>query len=62
MHHVQIAGAPGRNEPREGDIDYTVFFRALDAAGYQGWVSAEYTPRSTTEAGLRWLRGDHHPD
>ncbi|WBU57881.1 hydroxypyruvate isomerase family protein [Paracoccus sediminicola] len=62
VHHVQIAGAPGRNEPREGDIDYTAFFRALDAAGYQGWVSAEYTPRSTTEAGLRWLRGDHHPD
>ncbi|MDO5604706.1 MAG: TIM barrel protein [Paracoccus sp. (in: a-proteobacteria)] len=54
-HHIQIAGAPGRHEPRGGDIDYHSFFRAVDEAGYSGWVAAEYTPRTTTEAGLRWL-------
>ena len=55
VRHIQIAGAPDRHEPREGEIDYAAFFRAVDAAGYQGWVSAEYTPRTTTEAGLRWM-------
>lgn len=57
VRHVQIAGAPGRHEPRGGEIDYTSFFQAVDASGYSGWVSAEYTPRTSTEAGLRWLRG-----
>lgn len=57
IRHIQIAGAPGRHEPRVGDIDYGDFFRRVDAAGYRGWVSAEYVPLTTTEAGLRWLRG-----
>ncbi|HRO14325.1 MAG TPA: TIM barrel protein [Paracoccus sp. (in: a-proteobacteria)] len=57
VRHIQIAGAPGRHEPREGDIDYAGFFGRVDASGYRGWVSAEYNPRTTTEAGLRWLRG-----
>ncbi|MBB1491769.1 MULTISPECIES: hydroxypyruvate isomerase family protein [unclassified Paracoccus (in: a-proteobacteria)] len=55
--HVQIAGFPGRHEPKGGEIDYAVFFRHVDAAGYNGWVGAEYVPATTTEAGLRWLRG-----
>ena len=54
--HVQIAGCPGRHEPKTGDIDFPAFFRALDDSGYDGWVGAEYTPRTSTEAGLRWLR------
>ncbi|MCX7644937.1 MAG: TIM barrel protein [Rhodobacteraceae bacterium] len=53
--HVQIAGVPGRNEPEGGEIDYPAFFAALDRDGYGGWVSAEYRPRGTTEAGLGWL-------
>lgn len=57
VRHVQIAGAPGRHEPRHGDIDFAGFFRAVDKAGYRGWVGAEYTPATTTQAGLRWLRG-----
>lgn len=56
VHHIQIAGCPGRHEPRSGEIDYPRFFRAVDAAGFRGWVGAEYTPRTSTEAGLRWLR------
>ncbi len=57
VRHVQIAGAPGRHEPRGGEIDYPSFFRAVDDCGYRGWVSAEYSPRLTTEAGLRWICG-----
>ena len=33
------------------------FFRRLGASGYDGWVSAEYVPATTTEAGLGWLTG-----
>lgn len=54
--HIQIAGAPGRHEPRLGEINYLDFFREVATSGYSGWVSAEYTPETTTEAGLRWLR------
>lgn len=54
--HIQIAGAPGRHEPRGGEIDFAEFFRRVDASGYRGWVAAEYMPATTTEAGLRWLR------
>ncbi|SMO60984.1 hydroxypyruvate isomerase family protein [Paracoccus laeviglucosivorans] len=54
--HVQIAGFPGRHEPGAGDIDLTKLSRALDDAGYRGWVGAEYTPLTSTEAGLRWLK------
>lgn len=53
--HIQIAGAPGRNEPNAGDVDYPAFFRALDQSGYQGHVSAEYHPSGTTHEGLGWL-------
>lgn len=53
--HVQVAGYPGRHEPRGGEIDYLGFFARLDATGYAGWVSGEYTPRGRTEDGLGWL-------
>ncbi|MDO5643763.1 MAG: TIM barrel protein [Paracoccus sp. (in: a-proteobacteria)] len=59
VHHIQIAGAPDRHEPRGGEIDYHAFLRAVDESGYSGWVSAEYTPRTTTFAGLRWMSGDN---
>lgn len=56
VRHIQIAGAPGRHEPRVGEIDYAKFFQHVDAMGYKGWVSAEYVPQTTTDAGLRWMR------
>ncbi|MCB2094639.1 MAG: TIM barrel protein [Rhodobacteraceae bacterium] len=53
--HVQMAGHPGRHEPTGGEIDYPRFFARLDADGYDGFVSAEYAPRTTTDAGLGWM-------
>lgn len=52
--HVQVAGHPGRHEPQDGEIDYPAFFARLDADGYTGWVSGEYTPKGKTEDGLAW--------
>ena len=54
--HVQVAGFPGRHEPKGGEIDYPAFFARLDAEGYAGWVSAEYAPAAATADGLGWLR------
>lgn len=54
--HVQVAGFPGRHEPQKGAIDYPAFFDRLDAEGYEGWVSGEYAPATTTADGLAWIR------
>jgi 2-dehydrotetronate isomerase len=56
--HVQIGAAPGRCEPGTGPIDFDALFQAIDTSGYQGWVSAEYTPSTTrTEDSLGWMTG-----
>jgi hydroxypyruvate isomerase len=54
--HIQIADSPDRNEPGTGEIHYPFVFEAIDDAGYDGWVSAEYKPRGSTEESLGWLR------
>jgi hydroxypyruvate isomerase len=53
--HVQIADAPGRGEPGSGQLDLDRHLMALQDRGYQGWVSLEYQPTTTTEASLAWL-------
>lgn len=53
--HIQIADSPDRHEPGTGEINYPFVFRAIDATGYDGWVSLEYRPRESTESSLAWL-------
>lgn len=55
VSHIQIGGAPGRHEPSLGAVDHARFFDLVDECGYRGWISAEYVPSATTEAGLGWL-------
>ena len=43
-------------QKQENRYVITGLMRALDEAGYDGWIGAEYTPLTSTEAGLRWLR------
>lgn len=52
--HIQIADHPGRHEPGTGEIDFSALMSAVSDSGYQGWVSAEYTPATTTSDGLNW--------
>ena len=56
INHVQLADNPGRNEPGTGEINYRFLFEHLDRIGYQGWVGCEYKPKTTTAAGLGWLK------
>ncbi|MEO0402234.1 MAG: TIM barrel protein [Pseudomonadota bacterium] len=55
IRHIQIGDAPGRTPPGTGGIDFSALFDAIDASGYDGWVSAEYTPDGRTETGLGWM-------
>jgi hydroxypyruvate isomerase len=52
--HIQLADNPGRHEPGTGEINYRFLFAHLDRIGYEGWIGCEYTPVSSTEAGLGW--------
>jgi 2-dehydrotetronate isomerase len=55
IRHIQIADAPGRTAPGTGQIDFEALFQAIDGSGYDGWVSAEYSPAGRTESGLDWM-------
>ena len=52
--HIQIAGVPGRAEPNTGQVDYGPLLELLDMIGYQGWIGCEYSPKGTTQEGLKW--------
>ncbi|VWX62405.1 hydroxypyruvate isomerase [Burkholderiales bacterium 8X] len=52
--HIQVADNPGRGEPGTGEINFDFVFRAIDDAGYAGWVGCEYKPRGATTDGLGW--------
>ncbi len=53
--HIQLADNPGRHEPGTGEINFTNVFKAIEEAGYEGWIGCEYIPATETEAGLGWL-------
>jgi len=53
--HVQIADAPGRNEPGTGELPLQRQLADLEAAGYAGWVGLEYKPATTTTESFTWL-------
>lgn len=53
--HVQFADCPGRGAPGTGELAFAPLLEALAAAGYQGWLGAEYRPGVDTRASLAWL-------
>jgi len=55
--HFHAAGNPGRHELYIGEIHYPEVFRAIDAAGYQGYVGLEYFPLEEPAKGLKALFG-----
>lgn len=54
--HIQIASAPDRHEPDEGEINYRYVFELLDSIHYAGWIGCEYLPRAGTVEGLEWFK------
>ncbi len=58
--HAQIGAAPDRSEPGRGETDFHALFELMDADGYSGWVSAEYTPSTPrTQSSLIWMQQHH---
>jgi hydroxypyruvate isomerase len=53
--HVQIADAPGRNEPGTGLLDIGGYLARLKVAGYDGWVGLEYKPSGSSADSFDWL-------
>ncbi|MGW1339438.1 hydroxypyruvate isomerase family protein [Kribbella sp. NPDC002412] len=53
--HVQLADAPGRNEPGTGKIPVDQHLDELRAAGYAGWIGLEYKPSGTTAESFDWI-------
>ncbi len=56
IRHVQIAGAPSRNEPDRGEVNLRTVMEVLADVGYDGWVSAEYRPSGPTRDSLGWMK------
>jgi len=53
--HVQIADAPGRNEPGTGKLDIDHYLDAVAATGYDVWVGLEYKPSGASAESFDWL-------
>jgi hydroxypyruvate isomerase len=53
--HCQLAGAPERNEPDKGELNYDYLYKVVDELGYPGYIGCEYNPANGTEAGLGWF-------
>ena len=48
-----IADNPGRNDPGTGEINYANIYRAIQKAGYGGYICMEYLPLGEPVASLR---------
>ena len=53
--HVQVADVPGRLEPGTGEINYPNVLRALDSAGYAGYVGLEHGISGPDADPFAWL-------
>ena len=49
--HFHTADNPGRHEFGTGEINYKSVFKAIDAAGYTGYVGLEYRPSPSVSSG-----------
>jgi hydroxypyruvate isomerase len=56
--HVQIADAPGRNEPGTGKLPIDSWLERIAATGYDGWVGLEYKPSGRSVDSFDWLPRD----
>lgn len=56
--HIQVADPPGRHEPGTGEINFPNVLAALEATGYQRWVSLEYWPSVGVADSFAWLPRD----
>lgn len=51
--HIQIADAPGRDEPGTGDLPLAQWITDSQSGGYDGWIGLEY--KTAAEDPFAWL-------
>ena len=51
--HIHVADVPGRHEPGTGELNYANIFKAIQGAGYRGFVGLEYVPSGDSAQALR---------
>ncbi len=55
--HIQVASIPSRFEPHLEEVNFKYFCELSNAlAQYDGYIGLEYSPKTTTEEGLIWLK------
>jgi hydroxypyruvate isomerase len=55
IKYFQFAGAPGRNEPDSGEIDYRYILRYLREKKWQGYIGLEYVPSRPMDSTFSWM-------
>ncbi len=53
--NIQVADAPGRNQPGTGEINYRRVLEAVESFDYKGRVALEFIPAGAMEDALAWL-------
>jgi hydroxypyruvate isomerase len=56
--HVQVADAPGRNEPGTGDLPISRWFDELSDVGYGGLIGLEYRPSTLSQDSFSWIEAE----
>lgn len=51
--YIHIADVPGRHEPGTGELNYANIFKAIEGAGYRGFIGLEYVPLGNPTESLR---------
>ncbi len=53
--HIQLADVPGRLPPRDGEINFPNVLKAIEEAGYHGFVGLEYRAPADNQDPFAWL-------
>lgn len=53
--HIQFASVPTRQEPNQGEVNYSAVLAAIKAMGWTQALGAEYKPAGSTDSGLAWM-------
>ena len=54
--HIHLGDVPGRHEPGTGEINFANVLRAVEEAGYDGFIGLEYVPSADSSSSLAHIK------